>query len=216
MSVDLITLDELKYALSDDIDEATPELDQRLRKAISGASEAVRKFADRSFGEPNVVATRIYDYDYSGYLDIDDAWEVQTVEFVMRSLGFPLTNEYWRAEPVAGPPYEYIIVPKWAGIYSPQMGFRRNLDRISKEANWVGVGPQVKITAKWGWPEVPQDVRQAVIWTAANFAEKPDQMVGESIANYSYTSQSRASQGPPPAIPSKAQDILAPYVRFQI
>lgn len=216
MAADLISLDELKYSLGDSVSEATPDLDAKLHKSISAASDAIRKFTDRSFGVSIAKGVRIYDFDTSGYLDIDDAWLVEKVDFTIRTFTFPVPTEYWRSEPVEGPPYEYLVIPKWAGVYSPQMGFTYNLDRISQEHGWPGLMPQVKVEAEWGWPEVPEDVRQAAILTAATMAEKPDQMVSESIAQYSYTSQNRATAGPPPAIPSKAQDLLAPYVRFLI
>lgn len=220
MVADLITLEEFKYAMADSQTEstqATEEEDEKFRKAISASSEAVRKYCDRRFGEPVSTADKVYDYDSSGFLDIDDAQKVNSVKFIFpAAFEFPIDTIYWRAEPQEGPPYEYIRIPKWAGVYSPQMGFRENLDRIANERGWPGLPPQVKINAEWGWPEVPQDVRQATIWTAAKFQEKPDQLVSESIANYAYTTQNRATIGPPPAIPPQAQDLLNPYVRFLV
>lgn len=213
MAADLITLEELKNALGDsEVDEL---LDKKLEKAISAASTAVRRFADRSFGLPLVKGSRIYEYDSSGFVDIDDAGAVQNIVFIFGTLETIVTPFYWRAEPQEGPPYTYLRVPHWAGVYSPEMGFRYNLDVISRERGWPGLIPQIKVEADWGWPEVPEDVRQAAIWTAAKFAEKPDQLVSESIEHYSYTSQARVG-GPLPAIPSPAQDLLAAYVRFQI
>lgn len=211
---DLITVEELKLAKGES--SADTEHDEKYQQAIRNASTAVRRFADRAFGMPYTEGDRIYNYDESGYLDTDDAGEVIKVTFILGTLETELQRTYWRAEPQEGPPYNYLYIPRWAGIYSPQMGFRYNLDRISQERGWPGLNPQVKVRAKWGWPEVPDDVRQATIWTAAKFAEKPDQMISESIANYSYTSQVRGNAGPPPAIPAPAQDVLAAYVRFQI
>lgn len=213
MPADLITLEELKVAMGMDLSET--DQDQKLTKAIAAASTAVRRFADRSFGLPLTEGVRTYEYDSSGYLDIDDAGEIISVVFNLVSFKFPITTFYWRAEPQEGPPYTYLKIPHWAGVYSPEMGFTRNFDVIAKERGWPGLPPTVEVTAKWGWPEVPDDVRQAAIWTAAKFQEKPDQLVSESIANYSYLSQTRTG-GPAPAIPSQAQDLLAAYVRFQI
>lgn len=213
MAADLITLEELKIALGYSETEALR--DAKLEKAISAASNAVRRFADRSFGLPLVKATRTYEYDSSGFLDIDDAGVVISVNFVFGGLETPITTFYWRAEPQEGPPYTYLRIPHWAGVYSPEMGFTYNLDVIARDKGWPGLIPQVKVEAEWGWPEVPEDVRQATIWTAAKFAEKPDQLVSETIEHYSYTSQARTG-GPLPAVPSPAQDLLAAYVRFQI
>lgn len=217
MLPDLITLEDLKISMR--IPDTDTDRDAQLSKAITLASASIRSFTDRSFGAPIKKGVKIYEYDSSGFLDIDDAMAIENVEFVFGGLKTPITNFYWRAEPQAGPPYSYIVIPVWAGIYSPQMGFKYNLDVISRDRGWPGLIPVVEVTAKFGWPEVPDDVEQAAIWTAARFSEKPDALISESIANYSYTTQLRGGGGfggPLGAIPSEAQDILASYIRFLV
>lgn len=213
--LNLITLAELKAAMNIAAGDADEVRDAKLVSAIEGASAAVRKFADRAFGTEEKEGTRTYEYDSSGFLDIDDCMLVHSVAFIFGGFETPINEFYWRAEPQEGPPYSYLTIPHWAGIYSPQMGFKINLDVISKDRGWPGLIPTVKVTANWGWPEVPADVRRAVIWTAAVMSEKPEEFVSESIAGYSYTTSNRTS-GAPQAIPPQAQDILASYVRFQI
>jgi hypothetical protein len=211
----LINLEELKFAMNIAAGEVDALRDARLQQAIRDASAAVRRFADRAFGKPEVPGTRIYEWDASGYLDIDDCMSVTSVVFTFGGFEFPIEPFYWRPEPQEGPPYIYLTIPHWAGVYSPEMGFERNLDVISKDRGWPGLIPTVKVTASWGWPEVPADVRRATIWTAAAMSEKPENYVSESIAGYSYSTSNRTS-GLPTAIPAQAQDILSAYVRFQI
>lgn len=211
----LITLEELKFAMNIAAGEVDALRDARLQQAIRDASAAVRRFADRAFGKPVSAETRIYEWDHSGYLDIDDAMSVTAVVFTFGGFEFTIEPFYWRPEPQEGPPYTYLTIPHWAGIYDPQMGFEKNLDVISKDRGWPGLIPTIKVTASWGWPTIPDDVKRATIWTAAAMSEKPENYVSQSIAGYSYTTSNRTS-GLPTAIPAMAQDILAAYVRFQI
>jgi hypothetical protein len=215
----LITLNEFKIAMGIPETEENILQDEKYNQAITAASIAVRNFADRAFGLPEKQKTNIYEYDSSGFVDIDDCMAVEEVVFTFGGFKTPIEQFYWRPEPQAGPPYTYLSVPHWAGIYSPEMGFTYNLDVIAKDRGWPGLIPLIEVKGKYGWPNPPGDVKQAAIWTAAKFQEKPDQLVSESIANYSYTAQLRGGGGfggPPPAIPSDAQDILIAYTRFQI
>jgi hypothetical protein len=211
----LISLEQLRIAHGIPASTIDPELDAKYEQAIRGASAAIRSYTDRSFGVPTKTSTKLFEYDSSGFIDIDDAMEVKTVAFRFGALTLPLDEFYWRPEPQDGPPYEYMTIPHWAGIYSPQMGFRYNLDVISRERGWPGLIPLIAIEAVWGWPEIPADVEEAAILTAAAFAQKPDAFVGESIENYSYTMGTRSSLKSE-AIPDRARDLLNTFVRFQI
>lgn len=221
----LITLEQVKIAKG--VTDNDAARDARYEQAIEFASTAVRKYADRLFGIPLVKETRSWEYDSSGYLDIDDAATVEGVVFVFGGLRMPITTFYWRAEPQGGPVYSYLNIPHWAGIYSPEMGFTYNLDVISKDRGWPGLIPLIEVTATWGWPTVPLDVQQATILTALEFADIPDNFVSENISgsSYSYQTAIRVGSGSPgggandllpSAIPGRAQDLLAPYVRFLI
>jgi hypothetical protein len=211
----LISLAQLKASMGIAAGEVDIVRDEKLEQAIAFASVAIRSYSDRAFGTPAVKGTRIYEYDSSGYLDIDDAMSVESLAFIFGSFETPIETVYWRAEPQEGPPYSYLTVPHWAGSIDPEMGFRYNLDVVSKDKGWPGLIPTIKVNGEFGWPDVPADVQQAAIWTAAAMAEKPDQMVSESIAGYSYTSSNRTSSAVT-AIPSRAKDLLAAYERFQV
>lgn len=213
---DLITLEQLKIAegiQAGDTDEAR---DKRYEQAIKGASAAIRKYADRAFGIEAKAGTRTYEYDGSGYVDIDDAMTVTEVTFIFGTLETPLSSFYWRPEPQEGPPYSYLTIPHWAGIYSPEMGFTYNLDVISKDRGWPGLIPLVKVVGEFGWPEVPSDVQQACIITAGALSEKPTAHASERIASYSWAQSIRGDLTDVTAIPARAMDLLEPYIRMKI
>lgn len=215
----LISLEQMKIAHGISPEDVEAERDAKYELAIRGASEAIRKYTDRAFGTPMKTLSKYYEYDSSGFVDIDDAQEVKKVDFVFGTLITPLDQFYWRPEPQDGPPYDYLTVPHWAGIYSPEMGFRYNLDVISRDRGWPGLIPLVAVEAVWGWPEVPADVEEAAILTASAMAQKPDAYEAEHIESYGYSmGGSRGGVGliEATAIPGRARDILNAYVRFQI
>lgn len=209
----LISLERLKIAKGDT--SVNPTRDAKYEAAIAFASEAIRKFTDRSFGLPIKNETRIYDYDISGLIDIDDASVVEMVEFKLGNLVTPVQSYAWRAEPQSGPPFDYLVIPHWAGVYSPEMGFTYNLDIISKERGWPGTPPVVLVKGSYGWPEVPYDVQEAAILVAAEFSENPNENVSESIENYTYSKGGSRAFGAAEsvAISGRAKDLLNPYVR---
>lgn len=207
----LITLEELKIANG----ETGTVNDQNYTRAIESVSEAIRKYTDRSFGLPLVNEVRIYDYDVSGYIDIDDCTNVDSVEFKLGELVTPVQSYAWRAEPAQGPVHDYLVIPHWAGAYSPEMGFRYNLDVISRERGWPGVPPVVLVKATFGWPQTPADVREAAILVATSFSDDPEENVSESIENYAYSKGGSRAFGAAEsvAISGRAKDLLSPYVR---
>jgi hypothetical protein len=70
----------------------------------------------------------------------------------------------------------------------------------------------VEVTAVWGWPEIPEDVQQAAVWTAAAFAEDARQITSESIEGFSRSMNTLA----PTALPLRARDLLDQYRRVVV
>ena len=217
----LITLEQLLRAKGQKEESLNPGDVERYEQAIETASEACRTFTDRKFGQKVYTASKQYEYEGNAYLDIDDCQKVEEVVFIFGELRTPITTFYYRALPQDGPPYTYLTIPHWAGIYSPEMGFTKNLDVIVKDHGWPGLIPLVEIKGEWGWgQEIPPDVRQAVILTALDYTDAPEPFISENIQGYSYTTAIRTGPGQndllPTAIPGRAQDLLLPYTRFQI
>lgn len=212
----LITLEQVRRAKGLQDDEHAS--DEKYEDAIAFVSEAIRKYCDRSFGLPLTTGVREYEYDQDGFVDIDDAAVIESVEFKIGTFIAPVQSFAWRAEPIKGPPFDYIAIPHWASSYSPEMGFMYNLDVLSRERRFAYLPPTVLVKGTWGWPEVPLDVQQAAILTVINYADDPDENISESIENYSFSRGGSRQFGAAEsvAISGRARDLLAPYVRFLI
>ncbi len=92
---------------------------------------------------------------------------------------------------------------------SGEMGFLRNWDVYLREHPHLNQAWKVRVTAKWGYTAIPDDVKQAAIWTAVAFMENPRPYSSESIAQYTRAVGERA-QDP---IPVRAARLLEPHVK---
>jgi hypothetical protein len=137
----------------------------------------------------------------------------------------PLDAAYqWFPQPPRrddAPVYYYIALPGFIGSsgFSPEMGFTRNLDVWVSDYGRPQVPTILKVNAVWGWPTVPDDVKQAVVWTVQGWqSRKEDEdLTAEAIAGYS-RSWSQRGEGAPPAlaIPNRARDVLAAYEKIMV
>lgn len=205
---ELVSLDEVKAALG--VNDNTQ--DYPLSLFIKRASTAVRNWTERDFGTANETETRSYEYDGSGYLDIDDASAVTELSITYAGFTRPLTADDWRAQPYEGPVYTYIVMPGQYGSASSAMGFRYNLDVYALEGRVLTLPLTVDVTATFGWPEVPEDVKQAVIWTVASFKSNPAPTVSQSIEGFSQS----VGSAPLEAIPVRAKELLAAYQKVKV
>lgn len=210
----LITLTEYKLMLG--INPALTTHDAQIEALIPAASNAVQKFVDRRFEAAASPSARTFSYDGSGFLDTDDFTDLQEVAANAPFTGgipIPLDESNYTAMPYRetddDDPHYYVVFHAPFAGFSPEMGFERNLDK------WDGpVAPLVvTITASWGWPAVPDDVKLAVAWTVQDTLTKPSSgdIRGESIESYSR--QYQPTSGNMLAVPNRARDLLANYQR---
>lgn len=214
---DLIDLAYLKTALG--VPAGPHAHDARWTQAIAQASQAIRTYTERSFDVVAVTANRVYDYDGSGYLDIDDATSVTGVTLVgvAGASDYPIPADSWRAMPPRrgdSVVFYYLSLPLYTGPYmqSPEMGFTRNLDVLAREGRLNDFEPSFRVNATWGWPEVPDDVKRATVWTAAMMGDNPKGYTSESIEGYSRTI---SLPGTDSALPQRAVDLLTPYIKIR-
>lgn len=182
--------------------------DDELEFALQAASDAVEDYADRTFTlqASGVPTPREYEYDGSGWLDIDDCTTITEVRFGDRAL----LESDWHAHPVGKLTFHYIILHDgYYGQASPEMGFKWNADRLPFHPVRP---PMVTVTAAWGWPTVPFPVQQATIWTAIALTENPRPYISESIEGYTRT----VGEAPSFFVPPRAQAALVPYVRIKV
>ena len=215
---DIVTLSEVRDLLGTD---ATNTLDDpQITALIPAASLAIRNFTERDFGAPTVTEVRNFQYDGSGYLDINDASLISAVEFVVpNAANISVPSDLWTALPYAGPIFYCIQINDVYSGVNPAMGFNRNLDVLYREGRLSAQTTVVAVTATWGWPVVPVDVKLAAAWTIKNWMESAssDNLTAESIEGFS-RSWARGGSGSvvPLAIPSRARDILAQYQRPEV
>lgn len=223
---DLITLQEYRDATGYQSVDAT--FDTQITAAIKYASAAIRNYTGRDLGTPSVVENRTFDYDGSGYLDIDDATVVNTVTLTAPGTTDQLVDALlWRAGPQrrdSSPVYFYIYMP-YVTLYgtSPEMGFTRNIDVLAKEGRWgVGASPLVVVNANWGWPVVPDDVKQATIWAVEDWkgttASSAGPLTAHSIESFSESFGTRTGTAAMVvnALPQRSLDLLAEYRKIQV
>lgn len=224
---DIVDLDFIRTVL--DIDPTNTQKDDQYTALIGPASRVITNFTGRDFAAPLVTEERqfVYTTDDGGFLDIDDTAQIISVSYA-NPYGddVVLTSDQWVALPPRrddSPVFTYISIQGLSDGYrspSPMMGFERNVDVLWAEGRLRNATymPTFKVTAEWGWPDVPVDVALAAVWTIQEWVTRPnaEAMTAESIEGYSRAwgrqGVASASQG----IPSRALDILSAYVKTDI
>ena len=223
---DILTLAELKTARG----ETGNDHDTQYTWFLAVVSALFRAATERDIGTPVLTEERTFQYDGSGYLDIDDAAAVLSVKLVVPyGEDLELDADFqWTAQPPRrddSPVHTYLQLygVGTTGVpLSPEMGFNRNLDVYYREHRLPAYPTVLKVTAQWGWPTVPVDIKQAAVWTINEWIEKDDEgegLTAEAIAGYSRSWQRdggdpTASSGL--ALPARARDVLAHYAKIQV
>lgn len=209
----LITLSEYKTFVGKEPSDNRD--DPQITALLPAATRAVISFTGRSFDQvaEGIATTRTFEYDGSGFLDIDDATNISAVSTDAGVAGsdYPLDSDEWTAQPHAGEVYYYLIIHggRWLGG-SPEMGFERNLDTLPQTFK----SPLVKVTAVWGWPAVPADVKLATAWTIQDAVAKPSgSQTAEAIEGFSRSWGGNLGGAQQLAVPNRARDLLANYAR---
>lgn len=217
---DLLTLAEYRTATGVDLTDT--RYDARVTQWLPWASQAIRNFTERDFGAPTVIEERTFEYDGSGYLDIDDAFSISQVSFAYpNSPDIILTVDDWSPKPERrddAPVYQYILMPGYVGQSwgSSEMGFTRNLDVYFRERGAWGLTTKVKVTATWGWPDIPGDIKMAMVWTIQEWLARPsgESVTAEAIEGWSRSWGGRGVAASAYAIPQRARDILVNYAKI--
>jgi sensor c-di-GMP phosphodiesterase-like protein len=205
---EIITLNQLKDSLSIPYSDTTKDI--RLEQAITNASAAIRTYTDRDFGTASVTEERSYVYDGSGILELDDLANDSVTQVTVADR--VLSTKEYLVQPQRRSPVQYWMVLAPAYGISPAMGFTWNLDTYYLYANPVTYTLVVKVTASWGWPQIPDDIQQAAIYTAAAMAESPKPYVSQQYQSYSVHLPNPMVD----AIPDRAKALLDPYQRLRL
>jgi hypothetical protein len=77
--------------------------------------------------------------------------------------------------------------------------------------------PTINITASWGWPVVPADVKLATAITVQALMKSSKSGDGGALTSEAIAGYARSWSPPDPnsmlAIPNRARDLLLPYQR---
>lgn len=220
---DLITLAEYKTASG--IATSLTVDDDKHTWLIKVASRLISSYSGRDFGSAQVTEERPFQYDGSGFLDIDDASVITDVKLVVPGgSDLPLTADLqWYPQPQRrddSPVFYYIVLPGGVSAtgYSPAMGFTYNLDVYVQDYGRPMAPTTLKVTGTWGWPVVPDDVKQAAVWTINEWDSREDGegVTAEAIASFSRSWGLRGQASPSLALPDKARDVLANYEKISV
>lgn len=214
----------LDYTAQSEADLGAPET-ARIENTITAASEVIRGFTDRNLelATDETQGVRQFRYLGTGTLEIDDAESINAVSTVATTFAASRTLDptEWFAMDEGRPPvitYIEFYTRFISSGLSPEMGFKRNLDTYP----YVPYPTVVSVDANWGWPEIPEKVKQAAVWTVESFINFKGQspLNSESIASFSRTfnqfqprSRTLLVQQ---ALPELAIAALEPYMRISV
>jgi hypothetical protein len=158
------------YATADDIRaqmaDSGEKLDQdRLDRAVSSASRAVDKYCKRRFWQDESITSRLYSASSSCELEVGDISTqdglVVEVDYSGNGDWTTLDSDSYHLEPLnAGADFE--AYAWWTIVIDSGSGFR-----VSRK-------PLVRVTAQWGWSEIPEEVVEATILKAVSLFKRKD------------------------------------------
>jgi len=198
MTVNYATLAQVKSALriTDQID------DTLLDTAITSASRWVDGWCDREF---EAAGTAVTTRDYTpanafGVIYIDDCVEVTQVK-----IDADLDRTFSETLVAA----DYLLEPVNEVRYGLALPFTRL--RTYEDGYWPVFGgrPTVRVSARYGWPAVPETVKEAAILQASRLFTRLDSPLG--VAGFGDMGAMRVSRFVDPDV----EQLLAPYRRIR-
>lgn len=191
------TLDELKQRL----DIADTNDDDRLTAALDSASREIEAWCDRQFHRVEVPSVRLFRVEDACELTVDDFYSTTGMLVDLDygrdgTYGQAWTTAEYLVEPLNGmvnglPGWPYTRLVTVAGYRWPAGGGRR---------------PAVRVTALWGWAEVPTPVHEACLIMASETFKAGDAPFG--VAGFGEFGAVRVGANP------LAMAKLGPYRRM--
>jgi hypothetical protein len=148
------------------------EQDDNILDAIASASSEIEKHCNRQFNKADVAAARIYEPDDSTTVSVDDFWTTDGLVVEVDTNGDGTF-------PTVVPASDYEVYPR-NGVVDGQIGWPYYEIQFVSDVLPIyhrrkGI---VRVTAKWGWPTVPEAVRQACVIIAAETFQLKDAPFG--------------------------------------
>lgn len=186
------TLPELRayIGVSDDDDDMSMQI------ALAATESMIDGYCERSFNPAGTAASaRVFAAADACYLEITDAVAITLVETEVNALDDTWTawaSTDWQAEPLNA---------LSGGLSWPYTAVRA----VRSYTYPVDSKARVRVTARWGWPEVPQVVQQATLLQAGRIFKRRDSVLG--FAGGPETGLIRVGR----AIDGDVAQLLAPY-----
>jgi hypothetical protein len=169
-----ITLDDIKTELMPN-NAQTFEFDTRLEVAISAASRQIDAFCGRRFWQDATVVAREFFADDTRCVRVDD---------ISTSTGLIVKtddDEDGTFETTLTIGTDFLLMPRNADKEYPVQPWTE-LIAVSMGTNWFPVAyggrPGVQVTAKFGWPAIPDDVAKACLIQATMLYKASDAAFG--------------------------------------
>jgi hypothetical protein len=146
--------------------------DAQLSLAISTASRAIDRACDRQFGQLPTAAARFYTarwdcLELRWFVDVDDL--MTTVDLAVA------------ADTVGDGDYDTVltgIVTHPINAAADQRPWTRLVVRPSMANQPAGIADGVRVTARWGWDQVPPAIEQATLLQASRLLARRDSPFG--------------------------------------
>jgi hypothetical protein len=189
------TLSELKSWLK--IPDAKVDRDDELTRRLASSSQDINRWCHRQFGRAEDATQRTFTAGRSG-IDVHDFWTTSGLvitPYLGATAGTP-----WDVSSVVLEPVDGIVdmVPGWP--YSRISGGVGSHPLVS---NMFSSLATIKVTAKWGWENVPDNVNTACLILAAADNKATDTPFG--VAGFGdYAVRIRSNP--------MAQEKLEPYI----
>lgn len=208
-------LTEAEYISLLGIDTLEPEESAQVDSWIPAVSRTIRLYTGRKFESTGLPSARTFQYDYDPYLATDDFTDIVSVEMDTGIGGY--TYALQPSEYVALPyrettddePHNFVLLLSPPRGHSPEMGFTRNEDTILRAYQSPIL---VTITATWGWPSVPEDVKAAAALIIKSVIDNPGPYMSESIEGYSRSQRVQVGD----VLPDRAKTLLSSYIQMNV
>lgn len=169
--------------------------DQVVGSLITAASVEIMRVTGREFAPEVTAAARDFEWCWGELLSFG-SYDLQTLTSVQIDADEPspttLTSEEYRLFPY----------PARDGVYTAL-----RLAPYSPRGNSQWAARIVRVTGDWGWPSIPEPVRNACVVTVATWLRR-DVSAFSSVFNVDEGLIER-----PAALPEQANRMLSPYER---
>lgn len=147
------------------------EQDENIQDAINSASGEIEKHCNRQFNKAETATARVYVPDDAYTVSVDDFWSTDGLVVEVDTLD---DGSFSTVVPAS----DYELYPR-NGVVDGQPGWPYyEIQFVESLPTCLRRKGIVRVTAKWGWANVPEPVRQAVVIIAAETFQLKDAPFG--------------------------------------